>query len=91
MEDKDKKNKNNLLQGSYIQTMIKKIIKTMMGGLSMRYWELIEAKPKKALKPLTPAQARKRAERDCHRQEQIKTITATAAERVADIKTTMGR
>lgn len=43
------------------------------------------------VKPLSPEQVRKRAERDRERQERIRTIQASATRRITDIEKKLGR
>lgn len=50
--------------------------------------KLTEAKP---IKPLTPQQTRKRAERDQKRNQRVKDVQASANKRVADIRSKMGQ
>lgn len=50
------------------------------GGLIVRYWEIIEAMPQK---PLTPAQGRRRAERQRKAQATLADAQATAAIKIA--------
>lgn len=42
-------------------------------------------------KPLTPAQTVKRGERDQARREQIQRVSASAAKRIADLRSQLGR
>jgi hypothetical protein len=50
-----------------------------VGGLTMRFREIIEAKP---VKPLTPAQSRRRTERESKAQAALADVQAAAAIRV---------
>lgn len=54
----------------------------------MEHDRLTEGKP---IKPLTPEQGRKRAERDRKRQEQIRNVQSSARKRVADIQAKIGQ
>lgn len=54
----------------------------------MEHDRLTEAKP---VKPLTPEQTVKRAERDRKRQEQIRNVQSSARQRVADIQAKLGQ
>jgi hypothetical protein len=68
---------------------LKREIATLAGMIEqMRHDRLIEATP---MKPLTPEQGRKKAERDRKRQEQVNRIRSSANQRIADIRAKMGQ
>lgn len=57
----------------------------------MKRDQLAEAETSGTVKPLSPEQARKRAERDRNRQERIRTIQASAADRIARLRGDLGK